>query len=199
MSSPRRTFLRVGHGAGKGTPHVEVGKVQDLPAGIPASARPVASRNEAGQFIASDGTKALAREGGRARAESVHLGRLMGLATFDPDHPWAPYARLARELRDEHMATLAATVGDGIVGPGAASIVSSAALQLAASRWLADRGAEAGDAKLLGQASTLANDSRQNLLAAHSLVALEAAARPKVSRIDELRAQWARPIPEGDK
>jgi hypothetical protein len=77
------------------------------------------------------------------------------------------------------MAQLAATVGGGEVGPGPASIVSSAALQLAASRWLADRGAESGAAGLLLSASRLADASRQNLLAAHELAAREAQARPR--------------------
>lgn len=77
------------------------------------------------------------------------------------------------------MATLAATVGGGEVGPGPASVVSTAALQLGASRYLHDLGAETGDAKLLLDASRLADASRQNLLAAHELTAKEALARPK--------------------
>jgi hypothetical protein len=40
-------------------------------------------------------------------------------------------------------------------------------------------GAQSGDAKTLLDASRLANDSRQNLLAAHELCAKEALARPK--------------------
>jgi len=125
------------------------------------------------------GTKALAREGGKARAVSLQLGQLLGLAEVADDHPWAPYARLAREWRDDHMAQLAGTVGGGEVGPGPASIVSSAALQLAASRWFSDMGAAAGDPKMLAQASSLMNDSRQNLLASHDLCAREAHARPR--------------------
>lgn len=51
-------------------------------------------------------------------------------------------------LRDGHMAQLAATVGGGEVGPGPASIASTAALQLGASRWLADEGARKNSAKM---------------------------------------------------
>ena len=50
-------------------------------------------------------------------------------------------------------------------------------LQLAASRYLFDQGARTGDPSLLKTASQLANDSRQNLLAAYELAQREAQAR----------------------
>ena len=111
----------------------------------------------------------------RPRTSLASLASLLGLWEPPAEHSCAPYTRLAREWRDSHMAQLSATVGGGEVGPGPASVVSSAALQLGASRWLADTGAKAGDAKTLLDASRLANDSRQNLLAAHEL----APARPQ--------------------
>lgn len=77
------------------------------------------------------------------------------------------------------MAKLSADVGGGQVGPGPASIVSTAALQLAASRWLSDQGAERADAKMLLAGSRLADSSRQNLLAAHELCVRELQARPR--------------------
>jgi hypothetical protein len=80
------------------------------------------------------------------------------------------------------MANLAATVGGGSIGPGPASIVSTAAIQLGASRYLSDLGARLGDAKLLLDGSRLADASRQNLLAAHELVAKEAKSRPKSTK-----------------
>lgn len=171
--------LRAGHGTGKGTPRIEVLPPDELTRGIPAPACPAATRDGAGRFIASAGTTQLARKAGQAAGESKQLARLMGLVDLPEGHPFGPYARLAREWRDQHMATLAATVGGGEVGPGPAAIVSSAALQLGASRWLSDRGALEGDAKLLVEASKLADASRQNLLAAHELVAREAKARPR--------------------
>lgn len=176
--------LRRGHGRGAGVPRIEVRPADELPAGVPGPARPVAGRDASGRFVPSDGTKELARAAGKARAESIQLARLLGLSELSEGHPFAPYARLAREWRDAHMAKLAATVGGGEVGPGPASVVSSAALQLAAARWLSDRGAEAGDAKQLLEGSRLANDSRQNLLAAQEMVAFEAKSRPKP------RAPW---------
>jgi hypothetical protein len=171
--------LRAGHGKGRGRPHVEVLPADELPAGVRGPARPVAPRDGAGRLLPGVGTSELAREGGRAKAEARQLGQLLGLADVEDGHPWAPYARLAREWRDHHMGTLAATVGGGEVGPGPASIISSAALQLAASRWLSDQGAREADAKALLDASRLADASRQNLLAAHELAAKEAQARPR--------------------
>jgi hypothetical protein len=57
--------------------------------------------------------------------------------------------------------------------------VATAAWQLAASRYLFDQAALSGERDDFALASKLANDSRQNLLAAHELVVKEAHARPK--------------------
>ena len=185
--------LRAGHGAGRGVPRVEVLPCDELPVGVAAPTGPVAPRDQSGRFLPGPGTRQVAARGGKAAGESKQLARLLGLAEVHEAHEWAPYARLAREWRDDHMATLAATVGGGEVGPGPASIVSSAALQLAASRYLSDKGAAEGDAKMLLDASRLADASRQNLLASHELVAKEAAARPKPDPIAALRATWETP------
>jgi hypothetical protein len=159
--------------------HVEPARADELPAGLPAVARPEAVRDAAGKFVPGAGTSELARKGAKAAHESRQLAALLGLWDVPDDHPYAPYARLGREWRDAHIERLSATIGGGEVGPGPASIVSSAALQLAASRWLSDKGAREGDAKLLLDASRLANDSRQALLAAHELCAREAEAGRK--------------------
>jgi uncharacterized protein (UPF0261 family) len=98
------------------------------------------------------------------------------------------------------MATLAATVGGGHVGPGPASIVSTAAIQLGAARYLSDLGAKNGDAKMLLDASRLADSSRQNLLAAHELAAKEALARKAMSFADPHKAvadAFGQPATEG--
>lgn len=175
--------LRSGHGKGKGVPRIEVLPPDELPVGQRAPTRQAAPRDKAGRLLPGEGTRELARQAGFAAAEARELGRLLGLWAPDESHVYHPYHRLAREWRDQHMASLAATVGGGEVGPGPASIVSTAALQLAASRYFSDLGAKTGDAKLLLDGSRLANDSRQNLLAAHELCAREALARPKGSAV----------------
>lgn len=149
-----------------------------MPVGVPAPSRPAPDRNPAGRLQAGPGTTELARQGGIAARESRQFGALLGLWDVPDGHDYAPYARLCREWRDSHLAALAATVGGGEVGPGPASVVSSAAIQLAASRWLADLGARTGDPKLMVDASRLADSSRQNLLAAHELCAREAKTKP---------------------
>jgi hypothetical protein len=86
------------------------------------------------------------------------------------DPTFAEYKGAAEAFRRAQVTRLGATVGGGECGPAPSSIVASAALQLAASRWCFDRSMHE-----LG--SKLANDSRQNLLAAHELCAREATAR----------------------
>lgn len=171
--------LRNGHGNGAGVPRVEVMPADELPAGVPAPARPDASRDGAGRFTPGRGTSDLARRAAKAAHESRQLAALLGLWEPPEGHEFAPYARLAREWRDAHMSAVSASVAGGEVGPGPASVISTAALELAASRWLFDKGAKDGDAKVLLEAARLGDSSRQNLLAAHELAAREAKARPK--------------------
>jgi hypothetical protein len=180
--------LRSGHGSGRGVPRIEVLPVDELPAGLPGPAAPVAQRDTMGRFAPSDGTTAIARKGGLAKAEAVQLRRLLGLWEPNEGHPYQPYHRLAQDWRDAHLEQLAATVGGGSIGPGPSSIVSTAALQLGASRYLSDLGAQSGDAKTLLDASRLADASRQNLLAAHELAAKEAVARPQADPLAWLTA-----------
>lgn len=90
--------------------------------------------------------------------------------------PMRPYVEAAEDWLVEHMTELAAQSG-GNVGPGPASIAATAAMQLAASRFLFDLGVREGDPDALKRASSLGNDSRQNLLAAYELAAREARAR----------------------
>jgi hypothetical protein len=170
--------LRSGHGTGAGVPRVEVLPCDELPAGAPAQAR-VASpgdRGEGGRFASGNG---LAREGGLARAGKTRLAERLGLASLAAESAFSPYRASAESLRRAQCAELARTVGGGQCGPAPSSLVATAALQLAWSRFLSDQAAEAGSAPLALSASRLANDSRQNLLAAHELCAREAAARPR--------------------
>ena len=170
--------LRKGHGSGAGVPRIEVLPADELPAGVPAPAEPAASRDASGRFVRGPGASEAARRAAKARHQQRALARLMGLRELPEGHPFAPYRRLGSDWRDAHMAQLAATVAGGEVGPGPASMVASAALQLSHSRYLADLASESGDPALMASASRLADASRQNLLAAHELAAKEAAARP---------------------
>lgn len=169
---------------GVGTERVEVCRPDRLPDGIPAPVAPVIQRDARGCPLPGASARALASKGGKAKAENAKLRRLLGLSEVPEGHPYQPYAKLAREFRDHHMAELAQLVGGGQVGPGPASVISTAALQLAAGRYLTDIGALEGDAKKIAEGSRLADSSRQNLLAAHELVAKEAKARKARGRVD---------------
>jgi hypothetical protein len=188
--------LRSGHGAGAGRPHVEVCPVDELPAPIPAPARPggdreaTPERGDGGRFAAGPGTRALSVAANRAKARRVRLVDSLGLSEIASASTFAPYRRAAEEFVTAHLAELARTAG-GTVGTGPSTLVASAALQLAASRWAFDRGAQESDASLLKLGSALANDSRQNLIAAIELAMRAAQVRQAAMSDDEaaLRAR----------
>jgi hypothetical protein len=180
--------LRTGHGNGAGSPRIEVLPPDELPAPVPGSPEPVARRTD-GTVADSASAKALGRRGGLARAEKGRMLCALGLAELGADSDFAPYRRHGDAFVQGHLEVLALQSG-GTVGPGPASIVCSAGVQLAASRFLSDRGMRDGDAKLLSQASSLANDSRQNLLAAYELANREAKARQK---IEPTSTPWMEP------
>jgi len=163
--------LRTGHGNAAGTPHVEVSPVDELPVGVPDCARPErpSDRNERGLFARGNSIASL---GGRSRAGQPRLARRLGLGGAFADPRFEAYVRSARAFRKHHVSALARTVGGGYCSAAPSSIIASAALQLAASRFAFE---VLGD---LALGSRLADASRQNLLAAHELCAREAAARP---------------------
>lgn len=173
--------LRTGHGRGAGSPRIEVLPADELPAGVPADARAESpsDRGERGKFAEGN---SLAASGGRARSGHTRLARRLRLGETFADPRFEPYAAAARGFRRAHVTGLARTVGGGHCGPAPASIIASAALQLAGSRFAFE---VLGDMAL---GSRLADASRQNLLAAHELAAREAAARPRAAQSSILAA-----------
>lgn len=143
----------------------------ELPSPVPT----LAERRKRG-FGSADA----ARLGGIAKAAKAELRRAMAMLlpgeTVPEGSPMAAALGYAEDFRDSHLAALAASAG-GHVGSGPASMVATAALQLAASRYLFAEGAKSGDAMTLKAASTIGNDSRQNLLAAYELAVREAKVR----------------------
>jgi hypothetical protein len=194
-------MLRTGHGNGAGQPRIEVAPADELPAGVPAPpdypewARawpPVApppippeERNEFGRFVT--GSTAAQRRGALAKtARRRELRALEGLGLRGvPAAALEPYLTDASDFARHEVERLAQCVGGGQCGAAPASLVQSAALALAASRYLYST----GDAENFPVASRLADSSRQNLLAAHELCAREAKARPQESRIVQLRRE----------
>lgn len=165
--------LRTGHGKGAGVPRIEVLPADELPAGIQAAplAEHSTERDEAGRF--QPGARTAQSAGGSATRERTRLANRLALGETFADPRFEAYARAARAFRRVHVARLAREVGGGVCGPAPSSIVASAALQLASSRFAFE---VLGDMAL---GSRLADASRQNLLAAHELCAREAASRPQ--------------------
>ena len=188
--------LRSSHGTGAGKgPRIEVLPVDELPVGVPDIAGPLSrsGRTKQGTFAPGNGWAA---KGGRARAGKTRLADRLGLHPLPEGSTFAQYKASAVSFRRAQCAALAAAVGGGYCGPAPSSFVASAALQLAWSRWFSDRAAETGNGDDALQASRLANDSRQNLLAAHELCAREAEARKAAGAT--LPRSLAAALSEGD-
>ncbi|HKO46627.1 MAG TPA: hypothetical protein VJV79_02835 [Polyangiaceae bacterium] len=164
--------IRTGHGTGAGSPRVEVLPIDELPKGVqgPALAEHRAERQADGTF--RPGSRTAQSAGGSASREMTRLARRMAIGESLADPRFEPYARAGRAFRRAQVTILARSVGGGHCGPAPASFVGSAAWQLAGSRFAFE---VLGD-MVLG--SRLANDSRQNLLAAFELCAKEAQSRP---------------------
>jgi len=153
--------------------HVEPARIDEQPVGV-AALEPQSQPLPRPPYAAGSAeAREAGRRGGSKRASTTALGSGIGLAKAFADPSFAPYRRAAENFARLHVRTLAQTVGGGRCSEAPASIVWSAGLQLAASRWAFE---VAGD-HVLG--SRLANDSRQNLLAAHELCAREAQAKPR--------------------
>ena len=114
--------------------------------------------------------------GNRAAAGRRPRLALLGVSVDATDPRYALALRRAARYRKRRCSELAAV--HGYVSAGASSLIASAALALCASRYLYEVGASTGDAETLKRASALANDARQNELAAWELASREAAARP---------------------
>lgn len=174
-----KSFLRKGHGKDKGKPHIEV--VPDeisFPVPAPTQAEPSAALTFAadGKIADSLTARELGRRGGLAKAKRTRLTDSLGLADLAADAAFAPYRAEAERWVGHRMAELAQLAG-GHVSSGPASMVTTAALQLAASRYCFDQAAHKGVTELMKLGSQLGDASRQNNLAAYELAVREATIR----------------------
>jgi hypothetical protein len=119
----------------------------------------------------------------KVREEQAHVKALdaLGLRKV-PRQEFLIYLDDANEFAEHERARIAAEVGGGQCGAGPSTMVQSAALALAGSRFLY----ASGDPGQLALAAKLANESRQHLLAAHTLAALEAKARAESGGDDDI-------------
>lgn len=160
-------------------------RCDELPAGVAvdtAATCGAVKRDARGRVVPGSGG-ALARRSLGVKKARTALSHELHLSWMEVTPSAKPYVSHARAFARAECLRIATTVGGGECGPGPASLVTSASLQLAASRWLFDTppvskkgGATELTARLLA-ASRLADASRQNLLTAYELAAREAQAR----------------------
>ena len=180
--------IRKGHGKGAGTPHVEVLPAAKLPDAVPAAHGPIARRSD-GRIADSAAAKELGRRGGSAKQRRLRLLTKLGLGEIYKESSFRSFCDDAEEFAKVHLEELAKMAG-GSVGTGPSSFVATAALQLAASRWAFTKAARLEDAALHKLASSLGNDSRQNVLAAYELAVREAVGKKGGSLAPRTLPPW---------
>jgi hypothetical protein len=162
----------------------------EQPVGVPAPPRPESpsDRGERGKFAPGN---RISIEGGKARVGATRLADRLGLSSLPQGAAFTPYKKAAVSFRRTQCAEIARTRGGGICGAGPSSIVATAALALAWSRYFSDEAARTNDPDLAVKAINLGDKARQALLTAGELAAIEAIARAKNAPIrpliDELR------------
>jgi hypothetical protein len=154
-------------------------------------------REAGGKVVDPDSAAVLGRLGGLAKAErdrvladTPALVRKLGLRGAVPEQ-LAPYLVDAEEFAQAECGRLAQLVGGGVCGMGPSSMVQSAALQLAGSRY----------AFAVGQlvtGSRLADASRANLMSARDECAREATPRASADPAGPL-SRWMRPVKAQEK
>ena len=178
-------------------PRVEAPRADELPEGVQAPVQAEARDERTPDGRWTPGARTAQAAGGNAKRGKVQLTARLGLATLPAGNDFAPYRRAASTFRRVQCSELARAVGGGVCGPGPSSIVASAALALAWSRYFSDLAAQTGDAELALRSARLGETSRQHLLAAHELCAREALARPQQDPLTTARAEFQRRLQEG--
>lgn len=199
-----RSFLRSPHGAAKERglpgPRVEVPPPDELAQPTAILPKPT---HAGGPFQAGN---QMASFGGSARRGKVALAASLGITAemveaFPEDLRRA--MRKGASYRRERSAEIARIAG-GECGAGASTMVASASLSLAGSRYVFALAALETDpdrrVKLFALYAKLADSSKQHELAAHSLAMLESKGRPNRGQADPfagLRAPL--PAPESNR
>lgn len=169
--------LRKAHGkAGQFSPgpRVEVPPADELGEGlhVPSHGNAGAERDAGGRF--QKGASSVQAAGGRGKRQKLALATRMGLGDLMPNPDFAPFHRAAQAFAAAERKRLREPVAGGQSSPAMDAVVSSAAWQKAVSEYLYEKAAQTGDVDTMTKASRMANDSRQNLLAAHHLAELAA-------------------------
>jgi hypothetical protein len=139
---------------------------------------PGAERSAGGRF--APGNRQLSTAGGVGKRQRVALAAGLGLKDLDTWPGWEPYKRSCRAYRQAQCHRIARLFGAGELGPGPSSIVASATLALAASRYLYDHAD--GDPKRLDAATRQGEASARLLQQAEAMARREAEAAAAARR-----------------
>jgi hypothetical protein len=127
--------------------------------------------------------------GGQPKGRRLKLA-VMGVPTHVLDKADPMYAQALRDAaRYRKYRARELSLAHGYVSAGASSLLTTASLALAASRFLYTKVAETGEIALLKTASQLADSARQNELAAWELAAREGTARKRAAAA-EMGVPW---------
>lgn len=166
----------------QGQVRAQAPRADELPEGVQANEQAEArgERTERGTW--TKGARTAQSKGGRALKNRTALSHQAGLDPILTLETFKPYLAQAKPFAKAEIGAIARSLGGGELGPGPSSVVVSASLQLAASRYWFDQGAATGDPKAFETASRLADASRSNLLSAREMAAKEAKSRPPKTR-----------------
>jgi len=174
-----------GKGAETRTVRTETRPLDEIPRpNVDDTADGLALRARRGRPFAPGNTAAKGRKPALASAAGIPLD------AHDPNYKRA--LRQARRYRARRVAELAVQHG-GTVSAGVCSLLTSAALDMAASRYLAMMAAKHANAKLMVLSSKLSASARLHELGAVDLAQHEAAARAKDG--DAMPAWMTAPLP----
>lgn len=172
--------LRKAHGHGAAAlVRVETMPADELPLGVQAPPQVSAGEERRANGTFAPGARTVQAAGGRATRGKSRLAARLGLSSLPDTSAVRPYMASAATFRRVQCAELARTVGGGVCGPAPSSMVASAALALAWSRYFSDAAAASSDPDIVQRAIRMADSSRQMLLTAFELCAREAESRAR--------------------
>lgn len=159
------------------------------PPGVPDPRPPVVvERDSAGKLATSEAARALGKRGGQVRAKSVRLARSLGVDNVVASPAFKKFQKQADQFRKYTCAELARESG-GEIGAAASSMVATASLQLALSRFYLERFQTTGDAIDAKMSSDFGDKSARNLLCGREYAVRSAQTRPGINVLDAIRAE----------
>ncbi|HLK40595.1 MAG TPA: hypothetical protein VKU41_27775 [Polyangiaceae bacterium] len=181
--------LRAAHGTGADAlVRVETTPPDELP--------PLDAQDTAQGLASADRRGRPFERGNRAAAgRRPALATVCGMPLDASDPAYRKALGWARRYRGRRVRELTIQHG-GALSAGVCAMITSSALDMAASRYLAAKAAQTGDVALMLTASRLAQSSRQQELTALEVAQREGAARPRlpVDPMAAIRSRLSAPV-----